>query len=104
MVVVGSQKQATKVQIKPTPAAPEFNESFTFLLTQQKEHEIKFQLHVMHKNTFTSDVQIGSVTIDHSVLRVGRELEDEFNVRCESEHGYPIVGAIKLKMRLDPKV
>ena len=103
-ISAGNQKYTTKVQTKPSPAAPIFNETFTFLLEQKRESDIKFEVNVMHKNTFTADVSLGTVAIDNSILRVGRDIEDEFEVRCESEHGYPVVGGIRLKIRLDPKV
>ena len=103
-MLVGKQKRNTKVQSKPSPTAPDFDETFTFLIEKQRESEIQFQVLIMHKNTFTADVQIGSVTVDSSILRVGRDIVDEFIVRNEAEHGYPIVGAIRLKIRLDPKV
>ncbi len=103
-IIVGKEKKISKVQGQPDPSAPVFNETFSFLVQQKKEQDISFQVQVMHKNTFTADVQIGSVTIDSSILRVGRDIEDHFEIRCEAEHGYPVCGEIRLKMRLDPKV
>jgi hypothetical protein len=103
-IIVGKEKRTSKVQGKKDPSAPVFNELFSFIIQQKREHDIAFQVQVMHKNTFTADVQIGSVTIDSSIIRVGRDIEEDFEIRCEAEHGYPVCGRIGLKIRLDPKV
>ena len=103
-VIVGKDKRISKAQSQSNPSAPVFNESFSFLVHQKREQDIFFQVQVMHKNTFTADIQIGSVTIDSSIIRVGRDIEENFEIRCEAEHGYPVCGGIRLKLRLETNV